>query len=147
MLRFEPFGDLDREIGRFIDQQRRKRPIAQFGTRGWQPAMDLFETEDMLVAVMELAGVDQESLELILEQRSLRVRGERRPATQHQPHSYHVIEIPYGPFERAVPLPAAVDTERTTAQVREGMLEICMPKHQSQRISINVTWLETESGR
>ncbi len=148
MLRFQPFfGDLDREIDRFIDQQRRKRPIAQFGGRGWQPLMDLFETEDMVVAIVELAGVNQESLELTVEQRSLLVRGQRAPTTQHQPYSYHMMEISYGPFERAVTLPAAVDTEQTTARVRDGILEVCMPKQQAQHIAIQVTWTEAESGR
>jgi len=147
MLSFQPFfGDLDREIDRFIDQQRRKRPVAQFGSRAWQPNMDLFETEDMVVAILELAGINQDSLDLTVDQRALLVRGQRAPATQHQPYSYHHMEIAYGPFERALTLPAAVDTEQTTARVRDGMLEICMPKQRAQQISINVTWSEGESG-
>jgi HSP20 family molecular chaperone IbpA len=48
------------------------------------------------------------------------------------------MEVNSGPFERAIPLPARVEPEGTTATIREGMLEITLPKVQQQRITINV---------
>ena len=149
MLRFEShFGDLDREIDRYIDQmQRQKRPVVQFGHRVWRPLVDLFETEDMLVAIVELAGVDQDALDISVEDRTLAVRGARSLASERQPSSYHVMEISHGRFERVVPLPVSVDPDRTAASVRNGMLEICMPKTRAQRISISVVTTEPTDGR
>jgi len=140
MLRFSPFyGDLDREIERFIDQQRQKRPPVQFRTSGWRPAVNLFETPDMVVALVELAGVDETQVEIVIQDRMLLLRGQRGEATEHRAHSYHIMEINEGPFERVVPLPASVDGESTSAEMRNGMLQICMPKTQAQQIAISVT--------
>ena len=141
MLRFDSyFRDLDREIDRWIDQmQRPKRPVVQFGQHVWRPLIDLFETDDMLVAVVELAGVEQEALDIAVENRTLTIRGRRALGSERQPSSYQVLEISHGPFERIVPLPVSVDADRTSASMRNGMLEVCMPKAQPQRISINLT--------
>lgn len=149
MLHFEPhFGDLDREIDRFIDQmQRSKRPVVQFGQRAWRPLVDMFETDTMLVAIVELAGVDQSSVDIAVEDRALVIRGERAPRFQHQPSSYHLLEINHGPFERIVPLPTSVEPDRTSAAMRDGMLEVCMPKAQPQSISITVRSSEQGDGR
>lgn len=140
MLRFSPFyGDLDREIGRFIDRQRQKRPAVQFQGAAWRPQVDLFETQDMVVALVELAGVDQSQVDITIEERLLIVRGQRSDLSEHQPHSYHIMEISHGSFERAVPLPASVDAEATQADIRNGMLQICMPKSRRQEIAISIT--------
>lgn len=148
MLRFSPyFGDLDREVDRFIERmQRQKRPLVQFGGEGWAPLMDVFETEDMVVAIVELAGVDESQLQVTVQDRMLTVSGLRQHRTEHQPYSYHIIEISQGPFERTIPLPAVVDAEQTKAAIRNGMLEVCMPKQQAQRISINVEQAGLERG-
>lgn len=131
--------DLDREIDRFIQQmQGRKRPVVQFGHRVWRPLVDLFETDDLVVAIVELAGVDQDAVDITIQDRLLIMRGERAGASEHQPRSYHLMEISHGAFERAIPLPASVDPERASANVRNGMLEVCMPKAAPQRIAINV---------
>ncbi|HLY64924.1 MAG TPA: Hsp20/alpha crystallin family protein [Chloroflexota bacterium] len=149
MLQFGPyFGDLDREIERFIEQtQRHKRPAVQFGGQGWRPLVDVFETAEMVVAVVELAGVDESQLELTVQDKALLIRGQRGQASEHQPHSYYILEIHHGPFERLIPLPAAVDAERTQASIRNGMLEVCLPKQQAQHIAVTVTRLETDGGR
>jgi HSP20 family protein len=148
MLRFDSyFGDLDREVDRFIDRlQRQKRPLVQFSGEGWAPLMDVFETPEMVVAIVELAGVDESQVQVTVQDRMLTVSGERRHRTEHQPHSYHIIEINQGRFERTVPLPAPVHAEQTKAAIRNGMLEVCMPKLQAQQISISVVQAELRRG-
>ena len=148
MLRFEPhFGDLDREIDRFIDQmQRTKRPVVQFGHRVWRPLVDVFETEDMVVAVVELAGVDHNALDITVQDRTLAIRGQRAAPSELRPSSYQQMEISHGPFERILHLPASVDSERTSAKMRSGMLEVCMPKVQRQHVAIRVNFVEPTGG-
>lgn len=148
-FRFVPlYGNLDREIDRFIDHyQRQKRPIVQFGSRGWRPLMDVFETEDMVVALVELAGVSQEEVDVVIEDRALQVRGQRGGATEHRPRSYHLMEINHGPFERTVALPAKVNPEDAKATIRDGLLEICMPKARSRATAINISRSEPQGDR
>jgi HSP20 family protein len=147
MLRFEPFRDIDREIERFIEQiQRPKRPVVQFVQPAWRPLVDVFETEDMVVAIVELAGIDENLLDIRVENRALTITGQRGLGTSHVPRSYHLMEINHGPFERTVQLPHGVEPDQTSATIRNGMLEICMPKAQSRSISINVAPSETADG-
>jgi len=140
MFELRSFGDIDREIDRFIDQyQRHKRPAVHFGAHSWRPLVDVFETPDMVVALVELAGVDQEQLEVVVEDRVLTIRGRRGEGTDQRPSSYHIMEISHGPFERTIQLPTRVDGENTRAATHEGLLEVRMPKLQPQQISITIT--------
>jgi len=127
----------DRDVDRFFNHvQRQKRPPVQFTTRSWRPAVDMFETPDMLVAIVELAGVDENQVEVVVQDRVLAIRGTRSFASEHQPHSYQVMEMQHGPFERVLHLPLQVDPEATRANMRNGMLEICMPKARTQQIRV-----------
>ncbi len=140
-IRFEPFyGDLEREIDRYIDHfQRQKRPMVQFGPRKWHPLVDVFETHDMVVACVELAGIDREQLDVVVEPKTLTVRGARGEVSGLQPTSYHLLEIHHGPFERVIGLPATVAPEDASAETRNGMLVIRMPKQATQQINISVS--------
>jgi HSP20 family protein len=66
------------------------------------------------------------------------VRGVRRE--RHGPdaqRSYHALEIPYGRFERTLPLPAGLDTAAATASYHDGLLEIMLPKRQPRQVQIS----------
>jgi len=132
------YGDLDREIDRFFNRQRQKRQPVQFRGPTWHPAVDLFETADMMVALVELAGVDLSALDIIVEDRGLIIRGRRDVVTEHQARSYHIMEISDGPFERAIPLPASVNADGTKADIKNGILQVCMPKAPALQITITV---------
>ena len=72
---------------------------------GFRPAVDCFVTEDphQLVVVVELAGVDPESIEIGFAERTLTISGQRaRPRVEGQ--VYQQAEIEYGRFERRIPL-------------------------------------------
>jgi HSP20 family molecular chaperone IbpA len=72
----------------------------------WQPPADLFESEHSLLIVVALPGVDPERVEVVIERGELVVRGERRLPARCTTHSeVRRLEIPYGRFERALPLP------------------------------------------
>src|SRR5687767_2264840 len=121
-------GNLDqlqREMERYLDHiQRRKPPSVIFSQRAWQPAVDVYETRESVVAVVELAGVPESDIHLIVARDSLTVQGARKDIAQASERTYSVLEIPFGPFERAVPLPAAVNPEAATAEYRAGFLEV-----------------------
>jgi len=78
---------------------------------GWEPPVDMFENERELVIVVAMPGVAPEQVRVNYEQGALVVRGVRplpfagaRLAVRH-------LEIPYGAFERRIPLPdARLDT-------------------------------------
>ncbi len=120
---------MHREMERLLgDFSSRKPPAVRFSPRTWAPAVDVFETADEVVALFELAGVKEEQIEVEVYGKELIVRGERRDVKQGISRSYTQMEILWGPFERRVTLPAAVEVEKTRAFYENGFLEVVLPK-------------------
>ncbi|MGH3071701.1 MAG: Hsp20/alpha crystallin family protein [Gaiellaceae bacterium] len=95
---------------------------------GFRPAVDCFLTEEppQLVVVVELAGVEADSIELAVEQRALTISGSRsRPRVSGQ--VYQQAEIEYGRFERRIPLERDIDAAAASAAYEAGMLTITLP--------------------
>jgi HSP20 family molecular chaperone IbpA len=96
--------------------------------RGFRPAVDYFLTDDphQLVIVVEVAGVDPESIAIAIEERALTISGQRsRPRVGGQ--VYQQAEIEYGTFERTIPLGHDVSTAAASASYEAGMLQITLP--------------------
>jgi HSP20 family molecular chaperone IbpA len=94
--------ELLREAGQI---QRRFFQLGAAEAPAWEPAVDLLETSEGLSVEIALPGVAPDVLEVSLESGSVVVRGERAfPAKQQRAVIYR-LEIPYGRFERRIPLP------------------------------------------
>jgi HSP20 family protein len=72
---------------------------------GWEPPIDVLETEAGLLVVVALPGVRREDMEIVIGRGELVVRGTRRWPTLQRPARVHRIELPHGRFERHLPLP------------------------------------------
>jgi HSP20 family protein len=95
---------------------------------GFRPNVDCFHTDDphTLTVVVELPGVDPQSVRVVAGERVLVVAGER-----HRPHVegrvYQQMEIEYGPFQRQVRLAEDVDPQKAQARFERGVLTIELP--------------------
>jgi HSP20 family protein len=78
------------------------RPTAS----GWEPPVDVLETEAGLLVVVALPGVKTDDIEVVIGAGEVLVRGTRRWPTLQRPARVHRIELPHGRFERRLPLPA-----------------------------------------
>ena len=95
---------------------------------GFRPNVDCFHTDDphALTVVVELPGVDPQSIRLAAGERVLLVAGERRrPSVPGR--VYQQMEIETGPFHRQVRLAEDVDPERATARFANGVLTVELP--------------------
>ena len=72
----------------------------------WEPSVDVYQQGNELRLVVALPGVGARQTEVSLEERGLIVRGERPIPPALQRAAIHRMEIPYGRFERRIPLPA-----------------------------------------
>ena len=129
LRRWEPFrslmnmqGDLDRVFDEFFG-----RPIArQEGVRA--PALDVSETPDEVLVKAELPGVDKKDLEVEVLPESLSLRAETAEEKEEKEQTYHRRERTWRRYERLVPLPAEVVTDQAKAVMKDGVLEVRMPK-------------------
>jgi HSP20 family protein len=95
---------------------------------GFRPAVDCFHTDEphQLTIVVELAGVEPESVAVVVEERALTVSGERRrPRVDGQ--VFQQMEIEHGPFQRTVQLLEDVDVGAAHANYEHGLLTVVLP--------------------
>jgi HSP20 family protein len=95
---------------------------------GFRPAVDCYVTDEPheLHVVVELAGIDPDTLELALDEQALTIAGERpRPRVVGQ--VYQQAELEYGHFERRIPLGHRVAGAAATATYEAGLLRVTLP--------------------
>jgi HSP20 family protein len=95
---------------------------------GFRPNVDCFHTDEphALTVVVELPGVEPQSVRVVAGERLLLVTGERK-RPQVPGRVYQQVEIEYGPFQRQVRLVEDVDPERAHARFEQGVLTIELP--------------------
>ena len=99
------------------------------GTAGtWSPCVDVFEDNEGITLKVELPEVDANDVDIQLEGNALILRGERKLEHAEKREGYHRIERYYGSFSRSFTLPTTVELEHVTAQSRDGVLRIVLPK-------------------
>ncbi len=140
--------DLFQELERFRERMERTwqqlvGPPApsRFCPPVFEPPTDIYETEEEVVVVLEVAGIRDREVEVVVDGRLLAVRGEREMPQAPQGRVYYQIEVCYGPFQREVTLPTDVDPEGAQVRYRDGFLEVHLPKvrrRPSQRVRITV---------
>jgi HSP20 family protein len=101
----------------------------RFAQTWWRPPADVCESERAIEVTVDLAGVDQEELDVVLYEDALVVEGKRRLTTA--PNGvYHLAAIRQGPFRLELGLPVAFDLDRVDARYDQGLLRITLPKRQ-----------------
>ena len=121
--------NIQREMEWLIEEVvSRKPPVVRFSPRTWQPAIDVYETDENVVVLIELAGIKQDEIEVLVQNNILMIRGERRDIKQGIKRTYSQMEVLWGPFERNITLPVNVDVERVKAFYEAGFLEVILPK-------------------
>jgi len=99
----------------------------------WQPAVDIYETEDSIVIKAELPDVDQKEIDVRIENNTLTLKGERKHTGDVKKENYHRIERYFGSFQRSFSLPATVDQEQVSAICEKGVLTITLPKKEETK--------------
>ena len=93
----------------------------------WNPPMDVYETADRYVVTAELPGLARDDIQIEVREGELSIRGHRPPAAV-RPDAYHRMERLQGPFSRAFAFAEPIDPARITAEFRDGVLTVTLPK-------------------
>lgn len=112
--------------------------------RLWRPPTDVFETEDQVVVLVEIAGMKQKDLNVIISDNVLIIRGDRHEKTLAHKTFYRNMEINYGMFERNIYLPESTEPQDVRAEYRDGFLEIRLDKKEGKRSKTKEIKIEIE---
>ncbi len=102
---------------------------------GWVPAVDLREERDAFVITAEIPGVARDDISLRVEGRAVTLAGDRRQAREARGADHLRVERSYGAFSRTFHLTAGVDETAVKANLRQGVLEVRLPKATRERTS------------
>jgi len=101
----------------------------------WRPPIDVYERPDSITIVAEIAGMDREEIEVMIEGDIVSVRGSRPDPNVCDDRSFHEAYIPYGAFAADIYIPLTIDAERATAVYENGFLRIDVPRVQGRTIT------------
>jgi HSP20 family protein len=143
----DPFLSLHREVNRLFDDVFRgfdsRLPalgrFSSFGGGGW-PSVEVSDDEKEIRVTAEVPGLEEKDIEVLLEDGVLTLKGEKRSETEDKDRQFS--ERFYGRFERRIPLGYEVEDDKVSADFKNGVLTVALPKSEraqtkAKRIAIN----------
>lgn len=103
--------------------------------RSWRPPVEVFETDDSLQIVAEIAGMKGDDIDIVVEGDILTIQGNRPDPTNCEHRTYHVARIGYGPFVADIQMPFSVETEEADASYVNGFLHVTLPRTKARTIT------------
>jgi HSP20 family protein len=130
-------AELDRLRGRvgrlLLALQEASEMLAGESGAAWLPAVDLCESDSCVTVRVELPGVRAEHVEVVLGGDELRVRGRKRKGAPRGVISHLCSERSFGQFARTIRLRWPVRKDRATAELKDGVLTVRLPKLEDRR--------------
>lgn len=125
------FGDIDRMFEDFFGRRWMRpfaweRPLAEMPALA--PSIDIIDRDEEVVVRAEVPGFKKEDIEVTVSDSMLTIKGETKMEEKEEKGDYYRCEISHGAFTRTLDLPARVDDSKATAAMKEGVLELTLPK-------------------
>lgn len=137
LTRWTPFQDLvavqDRVNRLFTDAYARQTDdVTRSGA--WVPPVDIYENDKHeIVLTAELPAMTREDIDVTVENNTLTLRGEKKLNREVNDEQYHRVERTYGAFSRSFSLPETVDVTRVSAEYKNGVLTVRLPRREDAR--------------
>ena len=134
-------SNLDDMFEMFFGSGRPSQAIGMQGDLGWRPATDVYETESELVIQMDLAGMQREQIEVLVDDSFVIVKGTRGNIAPAGKKHFHKMEILVGPFERHIRIPDEIDGTTAKARYHAGFLFVTLRRGEgrcAERCSVTI---------
>ena len=132
---WDPFRELEEMQNRLTSFFGRRVPLLKGGGEGeeftvttWAPRVDIAEDDKEYVINAELPGTKKEDVKVSVENGVLSISGERKTEKEEKGKKYHRVEQTYGSFMRSFTLPEGSSGEKISAEFRDGILKVHIPK-------------------
>lgn len=101
----------------------------------WTPAVDVVENaeEGFIHLAVELPGLTRDDVKITIDENTLSIAGERKQTFREQKRGFARVERAYGSFARSFTLPTTVDAGKISAEMKDGVLHLRLPKREEAR--------------
>ena len=135
---WDPFTDLEK-----IQMQMNQlfnTSLAREGGRdaglldgAWNPAVDIYDSKESILVKADIPGLSKDDIEVTVHGDTLVIKGEKKHEKEVKEKDYVRTERFYGNFQRAIRLPAEVETNKVDATYKNGVLELVLPKSEKAK--------------
>jgi len=137
-------SSLQNEMNRMLDRFFKGGDLSDFGmeTGAWIPPIDLAESDEKFMVKAEIPGIDPKEIDISVKDNTLLIKGEKKEEKEEKGKNYYRMERRYGGFSRSIDLPSSVDTNKVTAECKNGVLEITLQKKEEvkpKQINVKVS--------
>lgn len=94
----------------------------------WSPEVDIIEDDNEYLVKADLPEMKREEIKVQVEDGVLSISGERKTEKEEKNKKFHRMERSYGTFERSFTLPEGANGTKVSAEFKEGILRVHLPK-------------------
>lgn len=116
------------EMDKLITLSSRTRVFMNVSCRHWKPSIDIYETAEDFVAVIELAGVSIDDVSVAVSDGQLLIQGQRKINRAEDCIRPLRMEMDSGRFSRTLRISESIDEDKINARMKDGLLTITLPK-------------------
>jgi HSP20 family protein len=124
LVRWDPFEEMNRLHDHFFSGRGLAKQV-------FQVAVDIREEDDAFYVDAEVPGLAAEDVKVDVENNVLTLSGERKVEQEETEGTYRRVERQYGSFTRSFSLPETVDADSVSADLKDGVLELRLPKKEA----------------
>ncbi len=139
ITRWDPFKELEDMQSR-LNTMFGRAPVRKGGDKEealtvaeWAPLVDITEDDKEYLIKAELPDVKKEDIKLTVDEDVLTITGERKYEKEEKGKKYHRVERAYGSFMRSFTLPEDADGSKVSAECKDGLLKVHLPKSEKAK--------------
>src|SRR5512146_1658021 len=134
VVRWDPFANMDEMFARMPSLLGRWPRWAGNGEGAaeWSPTVDISETDTEYLLKAQLPAVKKEDVHVTFDDGMLTISGERKQEKEEKGEKFHRIESLHGSFARSFSLPDAIDPAAISAESKDGVITIHVPKSKTE---------------
>ena len=97
------------------------------------PLAEMEDTKDDIHLKLELPGIEVKDLDVQVTEKAVSISGERKSETKTEENGVTRSEFRYGKFQRVISLPSKIQNTNVTAEYKDGILNLTLPKAEEEK--------------
>ena len=133
---WQEMNSLQRQLNRLFEDALTPENWDNFGNWSSFPAAEITDKDDAFHLKLEVPGIEAKDLDIQVMKDRVAIAGERKSETKSEENGNTRSEFRYGKFQRVIPLPAHIQNTEVSADYRDGILYLTLPKSEAEKDKI-----------